>query len=91
MKSILNRVVDLVRVLRVLLVQQLQEMYRTAADPGLRAAAEWLPMTAAVDLMRPLALGRWPADGVRDIVLLSTWGGACYYIALGLTRRRMLK
>src|SRR5262249_6657726 len=25
-----------------LLVQQLQDMYRTAADPGLRAAAEWL-------------------------------------------------
>lgn len=57
----------------------------------LRAAAEWLPMTAAVDLVRPLALGRWPANGLRDVVLLTAWGGACYYVALGLTRKRMLK
>lgn len=60
--------------------------------PGwLRTVAEWLPMTAAVDLVRPLALGVWPAQGARDIALLLTWGAVCYYIALGLTRRRLLK
>jgi lipooligosaccharide transport system permease protein len=57
----------------------------------LRSVAEWLPMTAAVDLVRPLALGRWPANGARDIVLLCIWGASCYYIALALTRRRLLK
>jgi lipooligosaccharide transport system permease protein len=60
--------------------------------PGwLRAAAEWLPMTAAVELVRPLALGRWPAHPLRDFVLLGLWGVVCYTIALALTRRRLLK
>ena len=57
----------------------------------LRVIAQWLPMTAAVDLVRPLALGRWPANGVRDVVLLAAWGTVCYFIALVLTRRRLLK
>jgi lipooligosaccharide transport system permease protein len=60
--------------------------------PGwLRAIAEWLPMTAAVDLVRPLALGRWPAEPVRDLLVLGLWGALCFILALGLTRRRLLK
>jgi len=60
--------------------------------PGwLRAVAEWLPMTAAVNLVRPLALGRWPEHLLRDVVLLGIWGAACFAIALALTRRRLLK
>ncbi len=60
--------------------------------PGwLRAGAEWLPMTAAVELVRPLALGRWPTHALRDVALLALWGVACYTIALSLTRRRLLK
>ena len=31
-------------------------------------------MTAAVNLVRPLALGRWPAHGVRDVLLLAALG-----------------
>ena len=58
---------------------------------GLRIAAAWLPMTAAVDLVRPLALGRWPSQGPQDIALLAGWGAVCYYIALGLTRKRLLR
>ena len=57
----------------------------------LRAVAEWLPMTAAVELVRPLALGRWPEHAMRDLVLLSIWGAVCFAIALALTRRRLLK
>ena len=60
--------------------------------PGwLRSIAEWLPVTAAVNLVRPLALGRWPLDPLSDLLLLSVWGAACFALALGLTRRRMLK
>ena len=60
--------------------------------PGwLRWAAEWLPVTAAVNLVRPLALGRWPLDPVGDLLLLAVWGAVCFALALGLTRRRMLK
>ena len=60
--------------------------------PGwLRSIAEWLPVTAAVNLVRPLALGRWPLDPLSDLLLLGVWGAACFALALGLTRRRMLK
>jgi lipooligosaccharide transport system permease protein len=57
----------------------------------LRAIAQWLPVTAAVDLVRPLALGQMPAHLVRDVLLLAVFGALCYYIALVLTRRRLLK
>ena len=63
----------------------------TQLPDWLRALAEWLPMTAAVNLVRPLALGRWPTHGVSDVLLLALWGSACYTLALGLTRRRLLK
>jgi lipooligosaccharide transport system permease protein len=60
--------------------------------PGwLRPVAEFLPMTAAVNLVRPLALGNWPGDALRDVLLLSVWGAVCFTLALGLTRRRLLK
>jgi hypothetical protein len=48
-------------------------------------------MTAAVNLVRPLALGRWPSNGLSDVLLLALWGIACYTLALGLTRKRLLK
>jgi lipooligosaccharide transport system permease protein len=48
-------------------------------------------MTAAVNLVRPLALGRWPTNAMSDMLLLALWGIACYSLALGLTRKRLLK
>jgi lipooligosaccharide transport system permease protein len=60
--------------------------------PGwLRTLADWLPVTAAVNLVRPLALGRWPTDPARDLLLLLLWGSVCFILALGLTRRRLLR
>jgi len=53
--------------------------------------AEWLPVTAAVNLVRPLALGRWPTDPTHDLLLLLLWGAVCFVLALGLTRRRLLR
>ena len=63
----------------------------TQLPDWLRAIAQWLPMTAAVDLVRPLALGRVPTHLARDVALLTVFGLACYYFALVLTRRRLLK
>jgi lipooligosaccharide transport system permease protein len=59
--------------------------------PGwLQAIAQWLPLTAAVDLMRPLTLGQWPAHLWRNIALLAAYGLLCYGVALLLTRRRLM-
>jgi len=63
----------------------------TQLPPWLRDTAQWLPMTAAVDLVRPLALGHAPPHMLRDVVLLAVFGVLCYYVALVLTRRRLLK
>ncbi len=57
----------------------------------LRAVAHWLPLTAAVDIMRPLVLGRMPVRAAADFALLAAYLAACYYVALVLTRRRLLK
>ncbi|HTN48576.1 MAG TPA: ABC transporter permease [Burkholderiaceae bacterium] len=63
----------------------------TQLPDWLRTPAEWLPVTAAVNLVRPLALGRWPVEPARDLLLLAAWGAVCFALALGLTRRRLLK
>jgi lipooligosaccharide transport system permease protein len=57
----------------------------------LRAFAQWLPLAAAVNIMRPLILGQWPAHLLRDGLVLMAYLCACYSIALILTRRRLLK
>jgi lipooligosaccharide transport system permease protein len=57
--------------------------------PGwLQALAQWLPLAAAVDLVRPLFLGRLPAAPLADLALLAAWGLGSAYLALALTRRR---
>jgi lipooligosaccharide transport system permease protein len=59
--------------------------------PWLRDVAQWLPIRAAVDIVRPLALGSVPEHLLRDVALLAVFGLVCYYVALVLTRRRLLK
>jgi lipooligosaccharide transport system permease protein len=59
--------------------------------PWLAAIARWLPLAAMIDGVRPLVLGRTPQHLVLDLALLVAYGGVCYYVALVLTRRRLLK
>jgi lipooligosaccharide transport system permease protein len=60
--------------------------------PGwLRGPAKWLPLSAMVDTVRPLILGRLPEHLLGDLALLVVYGVACYYLALILTRKRLLK
>ena len=54
----------------------------------LQAIAGVLPLKAAVDLVRPLVLGQWPADPWAPLLILAAYAACGYYLALVLTRRR---
>ena len=48
----------------------------------------WLPLTNAVELVRPLFLDQWPAHPLRPALVLLGTTTAAYWVALALTRRR---
>lgn len=54
----------------------------------MRVVSGWLPLTAAVELIRPLFLGRLPANGWQNFALLIFYAVAGFWIALALTRKR---
>ena len=56
--------------------------------PVVRAISSWLPLTNAVDLVRPLFMDQWPADWLRPLVVLATYAGLGFWVALALTRKR---
>ena len=57
----------------------------------LQSVSAWLPLTHAVDLARPLVLGRVPDDIALHVGALIVYGAIGYVLALALTRRRLLK
>lgn len=59
--------------------------------PWLQGVAQVLPLKAAVDLVRPLVLGTWPADPLGPLLILTAYAACGYYLALVLTRRRFFK
>ncbi|MES2051224.1 MAG: ABC transporter permease [Pseudomonadota bacterium] len=57
--------------------------------PGImRVISDWLPLTAAVELIRPLFMGQWPAHGLQHLLLLVVYAVAAFWMALALTRQR---
>jgi len=58
--------------------------------PVVQAVSAWLPLTHAIDLARPLVIGRMPNDIVLHVGALIGYGSVGYTIALALTRRRLL-
>jgi len=58
--------------------------------PWLRAIASSLPLEHAVELGRPLLLGRWPHDVVLHVGVLAAYAIAGYWIAMLLFRRRLM-
>ena len=57
--------------------------------PGfVRVIADWLPLSVAVDLVRPLFLDRWPDQPLRHVLVLALFAVVSFWIALALTRRR---
>jgi lipooligosaccharide transport system permease protein len=57
----------------------------------LATIAGFLPLKHAIDIARPLMLGRVPDAILLHVVVLLAYAAAAYYVALALTRRRLLK
>jgi lipooligosaccharide transport system permease protein len=60
--------------------EQLPEVVRLVSD--------WLPLTNAIELVRPLFLDRWPDHVLRHLLVLAAYAVAAYWMALALTRKR---
>ena len=53
-----------------------------------RAMSEWLPLTNAVDLVRPLFMDQWPTHPLRHVGVLAAYAVGGFWVALALTRKR---
>ena len=59
--------------------------------PWLEIVASLLPLKHAIDIARPLMLGQVPTAILLHLAVLVAYAVAAYYVALALTRRRLLK
>ncbi len=63
----------------------------TQLPEWLQLLASYLPLSAAVHLVRPLILGHWPDAPLTQIAILLVYCSIGYYLAAVFTRRRLLK
>lgn len=61
---------------------------RAQLPPLVRALSDWLPLTHAVELVRPLFMDQWPTQALRHGLALLLTAVAAFWLALALTRRR---
>ncbi len=61
-----------------------------ALPAPLQAVAWVLPLTHAVELVRPLVLGQVPAQAALNVAVLAAYAAGGFYTALVLFRRRLL-
>ena len=59
--------------------------------PALQTVAFFLPLTHAVELVRPLAESRLPPQMLLNIAVLAAYAAGGLYVSVLLTRRRLLK
>lgn len=59
--------------------------------PLLVGAVQILPLAPAVNLIRPLILGQWPADPWLDLLRLAVTAALAIWLAAVLMRRRLLR
>jgi lipooligosaccharide transport system permease protein len=57
----------------------------------LQAVAAVLPLSHAIDIARPLLAGKLPANLLLHVAVLVAYAAISYYVAVVLTRRRLLK
>ncbi len=57
----------------------------------LATIASALPLKHAIDIARPLMLGHIPSGILLHVAVLAAYAIVAYYVALALTRRRLLK
>ena len=53
-----------------------------------RQITEFLPLTAAIELVRPLFLDQWPTHAAANLGLLIAYACLAFWLALALTRKR---
>ncbi|WP_236640436.1 ABC transporter permease [Tepidimonas charontis] len=56
-----------------------------------QAVSDILPLTHAVQLVRPLFLDRWPANAALHLAILAAYAAGAFWVALALTRRRFAR
>ena len=57
--------------------------------PGfVKAISDWLPLTNAVELVRPLFMNQWPQNPWLHISVLAVYAVLGFWLALALTRKR---
>ena len=61
---------------------------REQLPPWVQWVSAWLPLTQAVELIRPLFMDRWPDPFLTPVLVLVAYAGGGYWLALRLTRRR---
>ena len=61
---------------------------RTQLPPWVQEIANLMPLSAAVDLVRPLFLGRFPDRVLPQILVLLVFTLSSFWLALALTRKR---
>src|SRR3954468_19714617 len=57
---------------------------REQLPPVVRTASDWLPLTNAVELVRPLFLDQWPAQPWRNASILAVYAVVAFWISLAL-------
>ena len=58
---------------------------------AVRVVSDWLPLSNAVALVRPLFMDQWPTGVLRHTMVLLTYAVLSFWVALALTRRRFRK
>jgi lipooligosaccharide transport system permease protein len=61
---------------------------REQLPDALRAFSDWLPLTSAVELVRPMFMDQWPAHPARNALVLVAYTAVAFWVALALTRKR---
>jgi lipooligosaccharide transport system permease protein len=61
---------------------------REQLPAAIRAVSDWLPLAAAVELVRPMFLDRWPQAPLRHALVLAAYTVGAFWLALALTRKR---
>ncbi len=56
--------------------------------PAVRLVADWLPLSHAVALVRPLFMDQWPVNVIGHGSVLLVYAVVSFWVALGLTRKR---
>ncbi|MGA8513462.1 MAG: ABC transporter permease [Burkholderiaceae bacterium] len=61
---------------------------REQLPPWVQTIAQWLPLGAAIDIVRPLFMGQLPASPWRNLAILIVTAVLSFWLAMALMRKR---